>query len=282
MKKLLFGLVLLLSIRSSAQVQFGGIANIAARGQTTYSVAGVITINTDLVTLDCSQITQVSVHVTSVGTTGTITVQWSNYSDFSALSIGRIIDANTTSVGNTIAAPGLFMLNIPARYMRLRMTTATTAGTTAFQISTGQQTNVVSIQNGVTTSPAASITLIGDVGVQYRPTATGAASRHHLVSAATTNATIVKAGAGRLIGWTVSNTNAAWRYVKIHNTATTPAAGTGIIQTVGIPPNQTISFKLEGGMSFTTGIGVTTVTGAADADATAVGANDLIIDIFFL
>jgi hypothetical protein len=38
---------------------------------------------------------------------------------------------------------------------------------------------------------------------------------------------------------------------------------------------------IEGGIGFATGIGMTTVTGAADNDSTAVGLNDLIIDVFF-
>jgi hypothetical protein len=38
---------------------------------------------------------------------------------------------------------------------------------------------------------------------------------------------------------------------------------------------------MEGGIAYGTGIGITTVTGAIDSDATAVGASDLIIDIFF-
>lgn len=128
---------------------------------------------------------------------------------------------------------------------------------------------------------AASTTAIGDVGTQYRATATGAASGAHIVSAATTNATVVKAGAGRVVGWSLANTNAAWRYVKLHNQTTTPTAGTGVVRTIAIPPNGVSIFTLEGGIAFATGIALTTVTGAADADATAVGANDIIGDLFF-
>jgi hypothetical protein len=123
--------------------------------------------------------------------------------------------------------------------------------------------------------------LAGDVAHQYRANATGAASRSHLVSAASTNATSAKASAGRLLGWNITNTNAAIRYVKLHNIATAPTAGTGVVQTIGVPPTATVNYSLEGGIAFATGIGFTTVTGSADADATAVGAGDLIIDLFF-
>jgi len=122
---------------------------------------------------------------------------------------------------------------------------------------------------------------IGDVGQQYRANATGAASGAHLVSAATTNATIVKGSAGRVLGWALANTNAAWRYVKLHNQTTTPTAGTGVVRTIAIPPNGLAQMKLEGGITFATGIGLTTVTGSADADTTAVGVGDIVGDIFF-
>lgn len=128
----------------------------------------------------------------------------------------------------------------------------------------------------------ASNNAIGNVGIVYRGNATDAASGAHIVSAASTNATVVKAGAGRVVGWSLTNTNAAWRYVKLHNQTTTPTAGTGVVRTIAIPPNGVSNFSLEGGIAFTTGIALTTVTGAADADATAVGANDIIGDLFFV
>jgi hypothetical protein len=128
---------------------------------------------------------------------------------------------------------------------------------------------------------AAGTAAIGDVGQQYRANATGAASGTHLVSAATTNATIVKGSPGRVIGWSLANTNAAWRYVKLHNQTTTPTAGTGVVRTIAIPPNNVNTFNIEGGIAFATGIGLTTVTGAADADNTAVGLNDIVGDVFF-
>jgi hypothetical protein len=133
------------------------------------------------------------------------------------------------------------------------------------------------------TQPAlvAGSALIGDVGQQYRANATGAASGAHLVSAATTNATIVKGSAGRVLGWALANTNAAFRYVKLHNQTTTPTAGTGVVRTIAIPPNSLAQMKLEGGIAFATGIGLTTVTGSTDADTTAVGAGDIVGELFF-
>jgi len=145
----------------------------------------------------------------------------------------------------------------------------------------------VSIQNTVTTTftqPAlvAGTALVGDVGVQYRATAAGlATTTTHFVAAGSTNATLVKNAAGKVFGWYFANTTASWRYVKLHNQATAPTAGTGVVRTIGIPPNNTASFFSEGGVSFTAGIGLTMVTGAADTDATAVTANDIVGELFY-
>lgn len=132
-----------------------------------------------------------------------------------------------------------------------------------------------------TGSLAAGTNAIGDVGIQVRANATGAATIHHFVAAATTNALNIKASAGRVLGWQLANTTATWRYVKLHNTAGVPTAGAGVVQTIGVPPNGVAQGNIPAGLAFATGIGRTCVTGAADADATATAANDVVGDIFF-
>jgi hypothetical protein len=132
-----------------------------------------------------------------------------------------------------------------------------------------------------TGSLAAGTNAIGDFGVQYRASNTGAASLGHVVAAASTNAAVVKASAGRLLGVNLSNTTASWVYLKLHNTTTTPTAGAAIFMSIGIPPNGRADFTFEGGIGFSTGIGRTIVTGAADSDATAVALNSVVGDILF-
>jgi hypothetical protein len=128
---------------------------------------------------------------------------------------------------------------------------------------------------------AAGANAIGDVGLQVRANATGAATAHHFVAAASTNALNIKAGAGRVLGWCLANTTASWRYVKLHNNAGLPTAGAGVVQTIGIPPNGLAQMSIPQGLAFATGIARTCVTGAADADATATAANDVVGDIYF-
>ncbi len=148
-----------------------------------------------------------------------------------------------------------------------------------------QNAPAVTVSSGtITTVSAATLAagtaLAGDVGVQYRATASGL-SAAHIVSAATANATNVKNTAGKVHGWHLANTNAAWRYVKLHNLATAPTAGASVARTIAIAPNSVSRFFSEGGITFATGIGYTTVTGAADADATAVGLNDIVGELFW-
>lgn len=133
----------------------------------------------------------------------------------------------------------------------------------------------------LTATLGATTNVIGDVGLQVRANATGASTIHHIVSAASTGAAVVKASAGRVLGWSLSNMTASWRYVKLHNQTTAPTAGSGVVLTIGIPPNSTVDHAIPQGIAFATGIGRTTVTGAADADATAVAANDIVGDIYY-
>lgn len=124
--------------------------------------------------------------------------------------------------------------------------------------------------------------VIGDVGVAYRATGTGAPTVRNVVAAATTNATIVKATAGRVVGWQFTNTSATVKYVKLHNVATLPVVGTtAVFITIGIPPNGALAQTIEGGIGFSAGIGLSVVGGFADTDATAVAAGDVVGSLLF-
>jgi hypothetical protein len=132
------------------------------------------------------------------------------------------------------------------------------------------------------TQPAqvAGTALMGDVGLQVRANATGAASVHHIVSAATTNVAQIKATAGRVMGYCLSNTTASWRYVKLHNVASA-TAGAAVAMTIGLPPNGKAECHIGQGLGFATAISRSIVTGSADTDATAVAVGDVVGDIFW-
>jgi len=118
-------------------------------------------------------------------------------------------------------------------------------------------------------------------GVSEVASATGGASIFHLVSAATTNATNIKASAGKVYGYYFYNANAAARKITFHNTSGTPTAGASVYFSCVIPPGSGANMLGAPGIDFSSGIAITLVTGTADSDATAVAAGDLIINVIY-
>lgn len=109
-------------------------------------------------------------------------------------------------------------------------------------------------------------------------------SKFHLVSAASTNATNIKASLGKLCGYYIYNGNAAMRKVALHNTAGTPTAGASVYLSFPIPGGSAANVydaTCAAGIPFSSGIGITTVTEAADSGSTGVGADDLVINIYY-
>lgn len=111
--------------------------------------------------------------------------------------------------------------------------------------------------------------------------ASDVATGFRLVSAATTNATSVKASAGTLYSITAFNLNAAVRYVKFYNKASAPTVGTDTpVATFAIPASTTgagFAIEFPFGFDFATGIAYATTTGAADSDTAAVAANEIVL-----
>jgi hypothetical protein len=120
--------------------------------------------------------------------------------------------------------------------------------------------------------------------VNDQPATTGGLSKFHLVGAATDNATNVKASAGQVYSITAFNLNASPRYLKFHNTAGTPTAGTGVTDTFLIPGNTSgagVVINIDKGIAFSTGIGISLVTGIADANTTAISASEVVINVYY-
>lgn len=104
---------------------------------------------------------------------------------------------------------------------------------------------------------------------------------YRLISAATTNATNVKASAGAVGFIYCVNLNAAVRYLKLYNKASSPTVGTDTpIATLPIPASTTgagFMIPMPGGVAFTTGISFALTTGASDGDTGAVAANEIFL-----
>jgi hypothetical protein len=96
-------------------------------------------------------------------------------------------------------------------------------------------------------------------------------------SAATTNATSIKNGAGTVYSITASNTGAAPAYVKLYNKASAPTVGTDApVLTMAIPASGTVNVSFGAqGHRLATGIAMAITNGAADSDTAAVAASQV-------
>jgi hypothetical protein len=113
----------------------------------------------------------------------------------------------------------------------------------------------------------------------------GGATPYKLVSAASTNATSLKNGAGQIYSIVAMNINAAVRYLKLYNKASAPTVGTDTpVQVYAIPGATTgggFSINIPVGMEFTTGISFALTTGITDADTGAVAASEILVNIIY-
>jgi hypothetical protein len=123
--------------------------------------------------------------------------------------------------------------------------------------------------------------LIGEVN--DRPSTDGGLSMHKTISAASTNATSVKASAGQVYSVQVMNINSAARYLKLYDKASSPTVGTDTpVKTLLIPGNTAgagMVLNWDKGLVFSSGIAFALTTGITDADTGAVSANETTVNI---
>lgn len=126
---------------------------------------------------------------------------------------------------------------------------------------------------------------LGETSIPTTPTpsATGGLSNSRTISAATTNATVVKATPGKVHKVIVSNINVAARYLKLYNKATAPTVGTDVpVITLLLPALSQQQLDLSDlGLQFSAGIGFALTTGVADADTGAVSAAEHVVNILY-
>jgi hypothetical protein len=251
------------------------------RASQSVSATGSVTSAAVLVKVDCQDQQSVSVQITAMPASTTLVFEQSS-DDVTYYQCPMVAYAASTATAGTYiisaTAVGLWACAVPARWFRVRCSVYGGSGT-ATAIAITKQTPFAPHALGALLGSGSNV--IGSVTTGYATTGAGAL-RSHLVAAGSTNATVVKASAGRLLGVDVTNTAATVRYLKFHNQTTAPTAGTGVVRTIGIPAGTSRWINMDGGEAFTTGIGFTTVTGSADADTAAVTAGDLIIDVLYI
>lgn len=156
-------------------------------------------------------------------------------------------------------------------------------GTPAFVRLSDGAAAITTLPVSLASVPSHAVTNVGTFATQVTAATTGGYTPAKLISAATTNATSVKASAGTIGYLTASNINASPRYLKIYNKASAPTVGTDVpVHTFIIPGNTAgagtnIPLPPQG-IALGTGIAFATTTGVADADTGAVASADLVIN----
>lgn len=250
-----------------------------------YSASGVIAVNTVLMSQDADGQRGFAFQVVSLGTSGVLKVQQSQNGTTWVDALVQSLAGG--SPAGTVNAAGLYWSNVHARYVRVILSTATTAGTTtvAARLSSYELPDMVRGMPSlaVSTLPAtpAGTNVMG--GTFCTLSATAAQGAALLVSqlasaAASTNATLVKSSAGRIAKIRGYNAAAAVRYLKLYNKATAPVPGTDTaFMQIPLKPADMFDFDVDAlGVSFGTGIGYAITTGSSLTDATAVTAADVV------
>jgi hypothetical protein len=245
---------------------------------------------------DVSNQRSASVQVVSTGTAGTFifeqsndNVNWVALPVFNgALTAGVPITAAITATASAI----VYSFALRCRFVRLRIATLITGGSIqAFSrfssepwtpsVSTVAQSTAASLNatvaGTVTANVAASVNAIGDVGIQYRANATGAASFVSVMSPLTPAVGTVKATAGRLLGFQLQNSAAALRSVKVFGVAAPTLGTTAALFEIDIPAGGVVSQNFPGGLAFGTActFSVTSAKGLTDNTSAGLAANDV-------
>jgi len=207
----------------------------------------------------------------SAGITGTVAVTQSGTWD----EVGINDSGNTITVDGTVTVTdGAGSLNVIVDSGALTATVTDGSGALNTIIDSGVLTTVSSVTAIANALPAGTNN-IGDVDVLTLPVlgTTGGATPGKTLSAASTNATVIKASAGTLYSLTAINTTATIYYLKLYNVASGPTCNSDtVVHTIPIPASIAgagVSNLIPTvGLNFTTGIAFCLTGALADNDNT--------------
>jgi len=175
-----------------------------------------------------------------------------------------------------------YVVPLTARYVRIRVSTAFTGGATGVRA-------VAEFTRGyVAADMNNSVVASGTVAISGTPNVNLASSTaptvHTLNSAATTNATSVKASAGRIYTIVLSNQNAAARFFKLYQKASAPTVGTDIpVLVVPVPATSVVNLSFSDfGLQVGTGIAYAVTGAIGDTDTTVIAAGDFKVNMQYV
>lgn len=232
-----------------------------------YTATGAVAVNTVLIgPIDCSLFREVTLHVTSIGSGNTYVGQVSNDgTNWISTTASSVTGAPALNSGGLNNNNVIFIFLIGgARFFRIFQSAAQTSGTTTMIAYASQQATPRVYQSVAVTG---TVTLTSNQPSPAPAATQGFSLYHTLISAATTNATSVKASVGTIGTLILTNTSATWAYFKLVNKASAPTVGTDTaIINIGVAPNTTqdcstafaglrmgtgISYYVSGGSSLT-------------------------------
>lgn len=246
------------------------------------SVASLAALN-DQLAVDVTDASNIMLHVKNTGTAsmaaGTFVFEGSldstNGTDGTWFQVQAVrsnantIEVQTPTLSLTAAAGSTYAWEASVnavRWFRVRCTVAVTASSIAAW---------TVIRGTYATEPAPATQTHAVTGSGNFLVAPASGTNYNLVSAATTNAAVVKSSAGNLSELTIFNPTAATVYVKLYNKTTAPTVGTDVpVLTIPVAAGALYSSGGFGtvGKRFATGIGIAITANAVATDATAVAA----------
>ena len=238
--------------------------------------------NSTAIKVDGSAVTQpVSGTVTANAGTGSFTVAQSTASNLKVDLSGT--GANSTAIkvdGSAVTQPvsGTVTSNAGTgtRDTNLKQVNGTTVDTNSGNKSAGTQRMVLATDQPNLTTALNTIT---------QPTSTdNSLSSSKTVCAASTNATSVKASAGKIYRIDAFNSDTVGYWVKFYNKASAPTVGTDVpVATKFVPAGGGFVIESTVGIPYTTGIALAATLNATDADTTVVtNANKLVINLRYI
>lgn len=252
-----------------------------------FSQAGIIAINTDLLIIDCSQLRTVNLQATSIGTTGRLDFFLTNDLTVTGTAQPAYPIGGAVAVTTTTAAGHWNIPTNGAGFLRIRLGVATTAGTTTLFAKGSPFAMPLPLPttqpvSGTVTSNIGTGTLSTVTSVTNSGTPTAPATPYFLNSAATTNGALILTGTSGLQSFYATNNGASIAYVKLYNKATAPTVGTDIPEMIiavpaavgGVIGTATLPIGFNG-FRFALGLGIAVTGALADADTTAVAAGQV-------
>lgn len=214
------------------------------------------------------------------------------YAIVGARTDGSSSEITTATISSTIRG---WKFDVSAfQYFRVRCTSFTSGSVTTNVYPTSMPTSSVAVlgQNNQIAS-AGTVSLIQNAlpsgtntlgSVIATGRATGGSTTYLLISAASTNSTLISTGSHTLYAINAYNNGATAAYVKIYNKSTAPAIGTDTpIKVVMLPAGGGSNIVLPPqGDVVVSGLGIGITGGAANSDTTAVALSQVIFNCSYV